>query len=131
MFQGIRKQTAWMLIAALAIISGVGEGLHLMPGCGHGSPCGNGYVLLGISLPDDQLPGDDRPGVDIPNDFKIPFYDEDQCEICSFIAQQATRTATVQFILVMPLAYELPAVAALDAPATEQCCFQARAPPLV
>ena len=131
MFHAFRKPIAWFLIAALAMISGLGEGLHYIPGCGHGTPVGERLFLLGVGAPIAQLPPDCRLHMERADGPEIPVYDEDQCAICSVIGQKTTTTDSVQFILVVPLVHDLPAASIPAAPTAPIRCFQARAPPLV
>ena len=73
MYPATQKPIAWLLIATLAIVAGTGEGLHWIPGCGHGVVVGNLVLLIGIDVPDvprsaDGLPGvEPRQGEDIPD----------------------------------------------------------------
>jgi len=126
-----KKPIAWLLIVTLATVAGVGEGLHYIPGCGHGVQVGNRILLLGISVPWDHWMTDDRPRVERPEGQDIPIYDEDQCAICSAVGQSCTSANSAPFVLVMPLVHDLPAVVPRDAPVTAARPFQARAPPLV
>ncbi len=126
-----RRPIACILIASLAVSSGVGEGLHWIPGCGHGIPVGNTVLLLGVGMPDAQRPADGRPHVERPQGRDVPVYDEDQCAICSVVGQSCTSADSVQFVLVVPLVDDLPPIVLGDAPATIAHPFQARAPPLV
>jgi len=122
------KATAWLLIAILAIVAGVGEALHWIPGCGHGVPVGNRIVLLGIALPGAEAPTDGLPHVDRQGQ-SIPVYDEDQCAICSAVASRFSKSAPVQLILAMPLVHELPALVFYEADSEAPRSFQIRAPP--
>lgn len=131
MLHALNKRAAWTLIVALTVISGVGEGLHFVPGCGHATPDGSHYFLLGVGGLAAQFSADGQECVDRHDGSSIPIYDEDQCSICSLIGQHSTAAKSFQFILVMPLVHELPAVAIIDTPVATTCCFQARAPPLV
>jgi len=127
----VRRATACILIILLAIVSGVGEGLHWIPGCGHGVPIGNTVMWLGISVPDTRGPADDRPHVGRPQDQDIPVYSEDQCAICSAVGQNCTSVDSAPLPLVVPLVQDLPPVAVCVLPATTIRPSQARAPPLV
>ena len=131
MYPHVQRSVACLLIVMLAIVAGVGEGLHFVPGCGHGVRVGDMVLLLGISLPEGQQPSDGRPHVERPEGQDIPIYDEDQCAICSAVGQSCISADSAQFILVMPLVHDLPAVVLRDARAATARLFQARAPPLV
>jgi hypothetical protein len=130
MFHALRKLIAWFLIATLVIIAGVGEGLHCLPGCGHGVETGGRLLLLGISLPENLQPINDRPQVERPESRDIPIYDEDLCAICSTAGQTCTSVDSFQFVLAVPLMHELPTAVTRDAFAAAVRLFQARAPPL-
>ncbi len=127
----VYKPIAWLLIAGLAIVAAVGEGLHLIPGCGHGVEVGNGVLLLGISLPEDQQPSDGRPLVKRPDAQDIPIYDEDLCAICSVVGQSRTCGDCARIMLVIPLVHDLPRVVLGNAPTPTPRLFSIRAPPLV
>ncbi len=125
-----RKSIAWFLIVALAIVSGFGEGLHYIPGCGHGTPVGSRFFLLGIGRSvAERLADCCRNARSDGSD--IPIYDEDLCAICSVIGHKTAMADAVCLILVVPFVHALPAAAFPDAPAAEVHCFQARAPPSV
>ncbi|MBN2296008.1 MAG: hypothetical protein JXM70_26485 [Pirellulales bacterium] len=127
-----RKLTIWMLIANLAIIAGVGEGLHLIPGCGHGIELGNRVLLLGVDLPQsDDLPAGDTPCVKKTSDLKIPIYDEDLCAICSLIGEHCTPSGPFLFIVAMPLRPEVPWIVLDEVSSAVILSFHSRAPPLV
>ena len=131
MIHTLHKSIAWFLIVALAIISGVGEGLHSIPGCGHGVETGNGLLLLGISLPEREQPVDDRPTVERPEDFSIPIYDEELCEICLVVGLSCTSADSVQFVLVVPFVDNVPELAPSEALSAAVRLYHTRAPPLV
>jgi len=131
MSRDIHKPIAWLLIATLGVVAGVGEGLHCIPGCGHGVEVGDRILLPGISLPEQKEPIDGRPRVERPDGQDIPIYDEDLCAICSAVGQNCTSADCIQFVLVIPLVHDLPAVVLCDAPTATVRLFQARAPPLV
>jgi len=126
-----RRLAACALIATLAIVGAVGEGLHFLPGLGHADPVGNRYVLLGIWLPERGLPTLDGSEVDGPGGRSIPLLDEDQCVICSLLGKRASPGGTPQFILVVPVADAPPPVAPCEALAAPTGPFDARAPPFV
>ena len=112
-------------------MAGVGEGLHYIPGCGHGIEIGNRVLLLGLSLPEGRQSLVDRPLVERPNGRDIPIYDEDLCAICSAIGMRFASVHSFQIVQVMPFVYDLPAAVSRDAFAATVRLFQARAPPLV
>lgn len=127
----VRKFVAYVLIALLAIISGIGEGLHWIPGCGHGVAIGDAVLLLGISVPDVPRPDDGRTCIGDREGPRIPVYDEDQCAICSAVGQNCTSVDSPPAILVLQLMQELAPVVHTIAPAIPARSFQARDPPLI
>jgi len=131
MYSVIQRPITWLCVVTLVILAGVGEGLHCIPGCGHGVEVGNRVLLLGISLPENKQPTDCRRHVERPEGQDIPIWDENLCAICSAVAQSCTSADCVQFVLVTPLVNDLPAVVLCDVPGATGCPFQARAPPLV
>jgi len=130
MFRASKKPITWSLILALTMISGVGEGLHLIPGCGHGIEVGDRVLLLGIRIAWPGTPISDRPCVERSDVPSIPMWDEDDCPICSLLAQCPSLTSHVQFFLVMPLTHDVAPAAACDAPSPSLRVRWARAPPL-
>jgi len=125
-----RKVTAWLVFVTFLIVAGVGEWLHCVPGCGHGIRVGNGFLWLGLPLPDVQTPTDGQPRVDRQGR-SLPVYDEDQCAICSVLAKSFSKTGPVQLVLVTPLVLDLPPVASCDVCSEAPHSFQARAPPIL
>jgi hypothetical protein len=123
------KPIAWLLIATLAIVAGVNEGLHFLPGFGHAVEDGNRVLLLGVGSPGAQRSTDSRVRVERPDGPSIPIYDEDQCAICSVVGQSSMSSDSPQLFLVMPLVHDLPALALCGAPASTGHSFRARAPP--
>ena len=126
-----QKHVSWTLITLLAVMTGVGEGLHYVPGCGHGAPVGDGTLFLGIELQPPRVAFDCPEQAERSDGPGIPIYDEDQCAICSFVGQGATKGKYVQFVLAVPFMHELPATATYSLPALVAHCFHARAPPLI
>ncbi|MBN2021451.1 MAG: hypothetical protein JW809_01535 [Pirellulales bacterium] len=127
----IRRATACVLIVLLGIISGVGEGLHWIPGCGHGVPVGDTIVLLGIEAPDAPRPADDHPRVERPRGEDIPIFGEDQCAICSAVGQTYSSFDVVPWSPAAQPVGDLPSVAVWFLPTPSLGRFQARAPPVV
>jgi len=127
----IQRPIVWLLIATLAIVAGVCEGVHFIPGCGHGVQIGDMVLLLGISLPDGEAPTDGQSHVEYPDGPDIPVYDEDLCAICSAVGQTYSSVGPVQLVLAMPLVDELSAVVPAHLDVEPRRPFQARAPPLV
>ncbi|MBN2216435.1 MAG: hypothetical protein JW719_03565 [Pirellulales bacterium] len=119
------------MIALLAIISGVGEGLHWIPGCGHGVWVGDSVVWLGVDVPAAQCPTDGRPGMDRPSSSRdIPIYDEDQCAICSAVARSCATVDSAPLVLAAPLVQDLSPAPSCILHTANVRPAQARSPPL-
>jgi len=134
MYRTSKKLVAWSLIIALAIISGAGEGLHCIPGCGHSIDVGGRVLFVGMDLTgygySYSTPNGDRLCVARSEDYGVPTWDEDDCPICSLLGQYSTSAGFVQFVLVVPFAHDLPLEAVCTAPSPTSRLCQARAPPL-
>ncbi len=125
----LRRTAAWTLAALLAIIAGVGEGLHFIPGLGHGVMVGERVLVLG------EVPDKPRIGLDAEpccacthGGQSVPIVEEDDCPICQIIgASFAPDAAAAMPALAVVAEHFLaaPAVAAVPAPAV----YHARAPP--
>ncbi|MBN1910513.1 MAG: hypothetical protein JW818_12285 [Pirellulales bacterium] len=130
MSPALRKPVALVLIVLLAIVWGVGDGLHWLPGLGHGVPVGNTVLWLGIEFPETCRSDDGKPRVEGAQDDEIPIYGEAECPICSVTGHRYTSAATVSFNHVEWLAQELPPAVLPVLPDPICHAFHARAPPL-
>jgi len=130
MSRSSNKTIIWSLIILLAIISVVGEGLHFIPGCGHGIKVGDGVLLVGISIADHDPPTGWPAGVERPNDRDIPTWDEGDCPICSLLAQYYSSVNFKVAILVMPFVHDLAIAPSCVAFSSVPHFCLARAPPL-
>jgi hypothetical protein len=125
-----RTAITWFVIGLLALISSLGEALHLIPGCGHAVEFPGGYVLFGLDrpapadYPDDSAPRFRQPGDNLP-----PCYDEDDCPICRLSGQGKQTTAGIDTCLVLPFAHGLPPIVVEASRAGVFRPFRARAPP--
>ena len=125
-----RAKLTWLLAAVLTVISGAGEGLHLLPGCGHAVEIPGGLLYLGIDRPAEPLSsGDGSPTCGSPEGDSPPILDEDECAICSVCAKSPSHAGVVQFAFVLPVAQSLPEVAPGDIYIRTAESFDARAPP--
>lgn len=124
------RSIAWLLIAILAIVAGVNEGLHLVPGLGHAVEVGSGYLLQGIDLRERRQATESGKGIGHPDGPDIPIYDEDQCAICSAVGQSAASGHGAELYLVVPLGDDLPAFSDGRVSTPTGHCFRPRAPPL-
>ncbi len=118
-----------MLVALLAIVAGLGEGLHMIPGLGHGVIVGERVLVLG-ETPDHSPVGFNVEPCCVCNQCgkSIPIVDEDDCPICqilgaSFAPDAAAAMPAVDVVAGQPVS--VPPVAAAPASAF----YQARAPP--
>lgn len=133
----VKALVVWLLIALIAIVGGMGEGLHSLPGCGHALRVGNRTVLLGVELPESRRVAGraevaEGPRAHGPHDEPdIPVYDEDLCPICSSVGKVYFSTNGVQFVLTIPLIQLPPVTFHRDVNNTRGRLFQARAPPVV
>jgi hypothetical protein len=59
-----RAAITWVLVGLFAVIAGIGEGFHLVPGCGHAVELPGGYLLVGLADPETPaFPYAPSPGV--------------------------------------------------------------------
>lgn len=126
----LHKPIAWLLVAAVTLVAGVGEALHGIPGCGHGIEIGDRIVLLGISVPSHLQVIDAWPHLEQTEGPEIPIYGEGECVICSALGQTSTSADSIPFTLVLPWLHDLPAAVLLEIPTGNGLSFHARAPPI-
>jgi hypothetical protein len=127
-----RATITWCYILAFAAISGLGEGLHFLPGCGHAVPAGHTDVWMGAVSPGMTLGASDGvTRVERPLRDRSLGPATDQCPICQHFSFASSVVTAVAFVAVAAVAQ---AVAALDCPqplSATAGSFQARAPPQV
>jgi hypothetical protein len=125
-----RRTTSWLFVALFALLSALGEGLHLVPGCGHLVDFAQGVLPVGLRRPATLLPPDhgnqqlERFGLDF---FQV--LQPGMCPICNFVAQakQSAETVGIESCRV-PLAL-LPSLDSDDVTPNHWHAFHARAPP--
>ncbi len=103
-----RKFAAWLLIALFATASGLGEGFHFVPGCGHYIALPRGYFGLGVAgFP---VSWADRTGAEVApaRDKTILILDEDECAICSFAGHAKQWSTALNFAPVFDVVDETP-----------------------
>ncbi len=125
-----RKSIAWLLIVTLTIVASVDEGLHYIPGFGHAAPEGNGYFLLGITLPDDAPPVSSQTRIAGKSGPDIPIYDEDECPICSAAQTRSLFGEVASFESAESLVCDTPMPVFLSAFSAVGRSSQPRAPPI-
>ena len=129
----LKRFVVWSLAALLSLVAGMGEGLHLMPGCGHGIEVGNGVLWVGCFGFENSRPTKDRdePGVTVPGKPAPPIQSEEACPICSKLGEHFTLPSPIPVGFVARLQSEVPVVVLRDVPVETAGVIQARAPPLV
>jgi hypothetical protein len=126
-----RATISWLLAGIFALASGVGEGWHLIPGCGHAVELPGGYLFLGVTGPESACsPDTGPPAVRRPQGDSIPCYDEDECPICRVSGQGKLRTYAPGLWLVLAVLHAVPATPPPISQARARQPFDARAPPL-
>jgi hypothetical protein len=118
----------WALVVLLTTVAGVREGLHLVPGMGHGVTVGGQVVMLGnCSLDSDSsLP---PPCCFLaPSKESTQLLDEDDCPICHLLGMKLTvAVSSVIELLELPVASAV--VEPIERRAFVPLVYHARAPP--
>ncbi len=129
----IRRFSAWLLVALLAIIAGGGEGLHLLPGAGHMIVMGDQTLMLGArrSTPEPQTCG--TPACCVDSTGREPtseLMDSESCPICKIlgIGYVPAGPGAVLFWVVQ---FQRPSISAVCRLASPPAFYHARAPPMV
>jgi hypothetical protein len=127
-----RPTITWFFIVSFAAISGLGEGLHFLPGCGHAVSAGNTYVWLGAIVRGMRLGGSDGiTRIERPNKNRSPIPPAEQCPICQHFSFVSSVVTGVVFVAVSAVVQALPPSDCPLPPPTTVQPFQARAPPQV
>ncbi len=125
----LRRTAAWTLAALLAIIAGVGEGLHFIPGLGHAVLVGERVLVLGETPATPSLGPPISPCCECSSGTgSLPVLGEDDCPVCQILGASFAPAAPPPLLAVDVVARDTLAglpVAATPAPAL----YQARAPP--
>ena len=128
-----RNLIAWLLLAMFATVASVGEGLHLLPGCGHATwDLGRLFVLGGeFNCCGEYAPceGESQWHDPVTND--IPILSEDECVICSVLAQCQSLSSAAQLVCAVPFEDRVPVLAPCDISVAPAELYEARAPPRV
>jgi len=126
-----RATISWLLAGLLALVAGVGEGWHLIPGCGHAVEMPGGYVLVGVATPRSICcPDAGSPGVRRPQGDSVPCYDEDECPTCRLCSQGKLRAEVAGFCPALAVLHAVPATPPETSQARTRQPFDARAPPI-
>ena len=126
-----RATITWSCIVSFALLSGVGEGFHYLPGCGHPVSAGNTYLWLGALTPGMSLgTGDRTTRVERPIKNRSPVATA-ECPICQHFSFASSTVTRVVFVAVSALTQALPALDCPQPPPAAARPFQARAPPCV
>ena len=126
-----RATTTWLLIALFAVVSGIGDGLHFVPGSGHAVELPNGLYYLGLGRPQGGPSADDGTcGVGRREHDSPLVLDEDECAICGHSSKGQSRAKAVDFQLALPIGQDVPQIPSAAVGARPLQPFRARAPPI-
>ena len=124
------KPITWLLIVILTIVASVNEGLHFIPGFGHAIQEGDRYLLLGISVPNEDLPVSPEREIVRKDHADIPIYDEAECPICSAAQGRSLFGEVASFESVASLVCDVPVFVPVSTFSTLGHSIQPRAPPV-
>lgn len=125
-----RAATTWLLIGLFAVPAGMGEGLHLIPGCGHAVELPGAYFLIGLARSESTAVADPSPAVRHRQGDSCLCYGEDECPICRLSAQGQWTGDTARPLSLVPVVSHLRTLTFQVAPAFAPRPFDARAPPI-
>jgi hypothetical protein len=132
MLRKIRAKITWFYVVLFAALSGLGEGLHFLPGCGHAVAAGQGYLWMGATDPGTMLGlGDGVTRLQRPKKDHPPILATEQCPICQHFSFASSAAARVVFSAVSALVQDLSVPLCPELRPTTASSFQARAPPPV
>lgn len=132
MLSKTRPTIIWFCVLSFAAISGLGEGFHFLPGCGHVVPAGNTNLWMGALDPGMRLGSSDGvTRIERPLSSRSPTATADQCPICQHFSFASSVARAVVFIAVSAAVQTLPPTECPQPPPTTAGPFQARAPPHV
>ncbi len=124
-----RRTTTWLIVALFALPSVLGEGLHLVPGCGHFVDFAQGVLPVGCCRPVTLLPLDGNQRLErFAPDF-LRVFQPGMCPICNFVAQAKQSAETVRIKSSRVLLALLPSPDSDDVTLDHSHAFHARAPP--
>jgi hypothetical protein len=131
MHRPARVTISWFLTATVALVSAVGEGWHLIPGCGHAVELPEGYILLGLPQPKTTFSlGDRSSGIASSPCNSLPCYGEDECPICRTFGQDGSKIEPANFWMVVTVLGTVSAIAVPGSCPQPRQPFDARAPPI-
>jgi hypothetical protein len=132
MLSKTRATITWFCLLSFAAISGLGEGFHFLPGCGHAVSAGNTNVWMGAIDPGMRLGSSDgTTRIERPLKSRSPITTAEQCPICQHFSFASSVASAVVFVAVSTAVQTLPATTCPQPPPTTAGPFQARAPPQV
>jgi len=127
-----RATTTWALALGFLLVTGVGEGWHLVPGNGHFIALPGGCLCVGIELSASD-PGWSGRGSVLTGAARNPIRraDESDCLICRLLGQGQSRAEGSDWAAAAPFRQDVRPLAcpALSAPILAP--FRPRAPPRV
>jgi hypothetical protein len=129
------RSAAWLLVALVAIVGGVGEGLHLIPGLGHGIIVGNQVLVHGEGLADfggaqsGSCSESRPPCCGEPDGLEgVVLLDEDDCPICQILSKTFAPGDGAPAVSLAVCAEQLTAEG-IGVEAAPPAIYQARVPP--
>ncbi|GEM_PF-3372607 len=129
----IRRFSAWLLAALLAIIAGGGEGLHLLPGAGHVIVMGDHTLMLGAPRSSSEPQACGTPaccGVSTGREPTSELMDSESCPICKILGIGCVP-AGPGAALFWGVQFQRPSIPAICRLASPPAFYRARAPPMV
>lgn len=129
------RLVAAFLAATVAVVSGVGEGLHFLPGLGHAVRLPSGHLLcLGVEWPGSAAAQTDSRGLrqerfGLPRTGLPPILAEDECAVCCVCANASQQARIVRLIWGNLLFCCLQAVDVLPRICQVVPAYRPRAPP--
>lgn len=125
------RRTAIGLIALFfGLVSALGEGLHLFPGCGHYLETRWGILAIGVRPAVAPSPFEGGERLKRPTRDSVPVLQPGQCPICSVIAQVKQSAKSQSVDLFTRLVTYLAPGATANSTCDEARPFRARAPPV-
>jgi hypothetical protein len=126
-----RTTVTWFLAALFAAVSGAGEGLHFLPGCGHATAVPGGLLYFGVAKRQWTASVDWGGALVGRQAGQGPLIRaEDECAICTHVARGQALGQAVHSPMTLPLLEYLPAVVIPAFSGGLGGRYRARAPPI-